>query len=227
LGEDWVVQEYLEGPSYSLEVISREGQCVTLQTTELEMDNSYDCKRVLASGELPESLDRELRRMATILAEALQLTGIMDIEVILNRDRLNILEIDARLPSQTPTAVEMSTGINILELIREVSIESTLPRIPTVDFQRGVVYEHVMVKGDHLEVSGEHIMAGASTLHVEEHFFGADVALTNLVSRDLPWVATLIVSGENRQKAWMRRCGVIEAIMDEFRLSHYADQAPY
>lgn len=164
LREEWVVQEFLEGPSYSLEVISWKGHCVTLQTTELEMDHTYDCKRVLAPGELPESLDRELRRATAILAQALQLTGVMDIEVILDRDRLKILEIDARLPSQTPTVIEMSTGINILGLVREVSVESKIPETLPMGSQRGVVYEHIMVRKDHLEVMGEHIMARAGPL---------------------------------------------------------------
>jgi len=223
--DQWVIQEYLEGPSYSLEVMGLNGQCVTLQPTALEMDSIFDCKRVLAPVALPAALDQEFRAMATSLAQTLHLNGIMDVEVIHHENHLKILEIDARLPSQTPTAVEFSTGINMLVLLREVFLDSRLPEVCTTT-ERGVVYEHIRVLGNRLEVSGEHIMAQADALHVEDGFFGADRAITNFFSPDRPWVATLIVSGPNRDRAWEKRCRIIRAIMEGCELSLYEDSVP-
>ena len=224
--DQWVIQEYVEGPSYSLEVISLDGECVTLQPTALEMDATFDCKRVLAPVDLPAPLDRELRAITSTLARSLKLTGVMDIEVVHHADRLEILEIDARLPSQTPTVVERSTGINMLELLEEVFLDSRLPEVEKTPTQRGVIYEHVRVWGNHLEVSGEHVIGQAGPLRMEEDFFGADMALTDFSGSGRPWVATLIVTGRNRERAWGKRCGVIRTIMEACNLSCYKDPVP-
>lgn len=222
----WVIQEYLEGPSYSLEVVGLAGQCITLQPTALEMDATFDCKRVVAPVDLPPTLDREFRATASTIAQTLYLNGVMDVEVVHHGDHLKVLEIDARLPSQTPTVVERSTGINILELLRAVFLDSRLPGIRSTVPERGVVYEHIRVWEDHLEVSGEHIMAEAGPLHMEDDFFGADTALTNFSSPGRPWVATLIVSDASRERAWQKRCRVIRAIMEACGPSHYEDPVP-
>ncbi|MBW2058863.1 MAG: 3-methylornithine--L-lysine ligase PylC [Deltaproteobacteria bacterium] len=219
----WVIQEYLEGPSYSLEVIGLEGRCVALQVTALEMDSTYDCKRVLAPVDLPAALDEEFRKTAGVLARALRLNGIMDVEVVLHEGRLKLLEIDARLPSQTPAVVEQSTGANMLAFLQEVFLCSRLPEFSLTAAPRGVIYEHVRVWEGRLEVSGEHIMTTAGPLHMESDFFGADLALTNFSSLDRPWVATLIVTGGDLQKAWQRRRRVIHTIMEACNLAGYQD----
>ncbi len=222
----WVIQEYLEGPSYSLEVIALAGQCITLQPTALEMDATFDCKRVVAPVDLSPALDREFRAIANTIARTLHLNGVMDVEVVHHGDHLKVLEIDARLPSQTPTVVERSTGINMLELLREVFLDSRLPEIRPTAPEHGVVYEHIRVWEDHLQVSGEHIMAEAGPLHMEDDFFGADTALTNFSSPGRPWMATLIVSDGSRERAWEKRCRVIQSIMEACGLSRYEDPVP-
>jgi pyrrolysine biosynthesis protein PylC len=222
----WVIQEYLEGPSYSLEIIGLQGQCVTLQVTALEMDATFDCKRVLAPVDLPVRLDQEFREAATTLGQNLRLNGVMDLEVVLHEGRLKLLEIDARLPSQTPSVVARSTGINILELVGTVFLESRLPEALTAGVPQGVIYEHIRVSNGRLEVSGEHIMAQAGPLHTEEGFFGADMALTNYTAPDRPWVATLVISGQGLNQAWEKRGGVIQAIMERCGLADYEDPSP-
>jgi pyrrolysine biosynthesis protein PylC len=223
---EWIIQEYLEGPSYSLEVIGLDGQSITLQPTALEMDATFDCKRVIAPAGLSKALEQEFRTIASTLAQTLGLTGIMDLEVVYHEGRLKTLEIDARLPSQTPSAVESSTGINMLELLREVFVESRLPETWPTRTERGVVYEHIRVAKKHLEVSGEHIMSQGGPLHLENDFFGADTAVTNFSGRDKPWVATLIISETNQEKAWQKRCEVIQAIMGECEVACYKDPVP-
>jgi pyrrolysine biosynthesis protein PylC len=223
--QQWVVQEFLEGPSYSLEVVGLGERASTLQTTGLEMDASYDCKRVVAPVDLPAPLDQAFGEMAKTLARRLSLQGVMDLEVVHHGGELKILEIDARLPSQTPTAVERSTGINILELLAEVFLHGRLPEVHLTR-QRGVIYEHIRVDEHRLEVSGEHIMAGAGPLHREDGFFGVDTALTNFSSPDRPWVATLIVVGPDRDTAWEKRCDAVRTIMEVCGVSHYVDPDP-
>ena len=47
-GHEVVVEEYVAGPSLSLEVLAWGGAAVALQVTGLEFDAAYDCKRVVA-----------------------------------------------------------------------------------------------------------------------------------------------------------------------------------
>jgi pyrrolysine biosynthesis protein PylC len=221
----WVIQEYLEGPSYSLEVMGLGGRSVTLQPTALEMDADFDCKRVIAPVELAPAFEQEFREITTLLAQRLRLHGIMDVEVIDHDGRPKILEIDARLPSQTPTAVERSTGLNMLVLLKEIFLEGRLPEV-RIEKPCGAVYEHIRVRENRLEVSGEHIMAEAGPLHMEEGFFGADAALTNFSSPGMPWVATLMVTGANRETAWEKRGAVLQTIMERCGVTHCEDPSP-
>ncbi len=208
----WVLQEYVEGPSYSIEVLGLMGHYTALQVTELQMDERYDCQRVLAPADIPESLDRQLKETALTIASGLLLKGIMDVEFILGKGVPKVLEIDARLPSQTPTAVYKSTGINMLELLGEIFVNGNLPSIPEIKAPRGVVYEHIRFSPSGLEFLGEHIMGEADSLEIVPDFFGADVALTNFNLSSFPWVATLMITGESRAQAWLKREQSIENI---------------
>jgi 3-methylornithine--L-lysine ligase len=55
-------------------------------------------------------------------------------------------------------------------------------------------------------------MAEAGCLQIVPGFFGADTAITNFNASRLPWVATLITTGNSRQHAWLRRRQVIDKI---------------
>jgi len=223
---NWVIQEFLAGPSYSLEVIGAKGNFVSLQSTEIVVDSQYDCKRVMAPAGFSPTMNKNLKEIAIAVADALNLNGIMDVEVIAHKGTLKVLEIDARLPSQTPTVVNKSTGINMLELLYDVFVKGAIPTIDDIKTEKGVVYEHIKVSPGILEVSGEHIMANARPLNYYEHFFGADEALTDFVPGHLPWVATLIITGDSREEAWKKRCLVIEDIRDYFGLLVYSDSIP-
>ncbi|MCK5203322.1 MAG: 3-methylornithine--L-lysine ligase PylC, partial [Desulfobacterales bacterium] len=115
--EEWVIQEFVPGPSYSIEVVGRPGNYLPLQVTDLQMDENYDCKRVLAPTDLTPHLISEFEKISRSIAATMALKGLMDVEIILHDHTLKVLEVDARLPSQTPTAVFWSTGINILEML--------------------------------------------------------------------------------------------------------------
>ena len=223
---DWVIEEYLEGPSYSLEVIGFSGVYKVLKITELHMDEAYDCKRVVGSVTLSDELKEKFEQIGLSLASSLNLKGIMDVEAILHQGQLKVLEIDARLPSQTPIAVYHSTGINMLAILGEAFVQGK--PWPSFDIleMRGVIYEHIQVFSDNLEVSGEHIMADAGPLHLHRDFFGADEALSSYSPGKTEWVATLIITGEDVQAAWDKRCLVLQTIQKEFKLRHYSDPFP-
>ncbi len=213
--EAWVLQEYLQGPSYSIEVLGFPGAYRSLQVTDLDMDAGYDCKRVRAPSALGAEGEGELRRMAVELAEALKLRGLMDLEVILHGGRLKLLEIDARLPSQTPIAVFWSTGYNMVEALAAMFLDPAgdgPPPLPPAAGWRAVVLEHLRAGGRGLEVSGEHMLARRSGLRLEPDFFGAEEAITDYAPDRDEWVATLIVTGANAQEAWRRRDAAVQAI---------------
>lgn len=226
---NWVVQEYLEGPSYSIEVMGYRGIPLTLQVTDLEVDESYDCKRVSAPTVLEQGLEEQFRHIAVKIAGIINLNGIMDVEVINHNGILKVLEIDARLPSQTPTVVYKSSRINMLEALRDVYVHNRLPVLPDKSWyqHKAVIYEHIRVSPDGIETLGEHIMAEAGPLSYHNDFFGADEVLTNYMSGCNTWVATLIITGPSRNEAWEKRCDVLDNILKYFRLPVYLDTVPY
>ncbi|MDD4402186.1 MAG: 3-methylornithine--L-lysine ligase PylC [Desulfitobacteriaceae bacterium] len=211
---DYLIQEYLKGDSYSIEVIGSPGNYVPLQVTDLEMDSRYDCKRVLAPTDLTQFQIKQFQDLSLRISELLPLTGIMDVEVINHNGTLKVLEIDARLPSQTPTAVYRSTGINMLEMLYDLYAKGQVELHPDLCEQKGVVYEHVKITQGRLETLGEHIISRAGCLSYERDFFGADEALTDYIPGSSTWAATLIITADNRSQAWIKRCQVIENIRD-------------
>ncbi|EHQ89828.1 3-methylornithine--L-lysine ligase PylC [Desulfosporosinus youngiae] len=225
--KDWVLEEYLEGPSYSLEVMGFSGVYKVLQVTELHMDEIYDCKRVVGSAVLPEELRAEFESVALKLAQSLNLEGIMDVETILHQGRLKVLEIDARLPSQTPISVYHATGINMLEIIGNAFVQGKPWQEFDVFVKRSVIFEHIRIINDKLEICGEHIMAEAGPLYLYPYFYGADEAISNYAPGKTDWVATLIITGVNSQEAWLKRETIIRAIKDEWGIEKYFDQSAY
>jgi len=221
---NWVVQEFVEGPSYSIEVIGFQGKYQVYQVTELEMDEHYDCKRVLAPAVLNDEIEKAFGHIALTLARHLKLQGIMDVEVILHQGELKVLEIDARLPSQTPTVVYKSTGVNMVEVLGNSFIKNQLQEMGTKK-THGTVYEHIRVSEEDIKVCGEHIMTEAGPLKLIPDFFGGDEAITNYSPGKKEWMATLINTGSTREDAWLKRCQVIDRIVEEFKIN-YIDLSP-
>lgn len=224
--EDWVIQEFVEGPSYSIEVIGCSGNYQVFQITELEMDENYDCKRVLAPSALPAGLEREFEGIALSLAREIRLSGIMDVEVILHEGKLKVLEIDARLPSQTPAVVYHSTGVNMIKMLAGCFGYNKQQQMVMKAPGRGVVYEHIRVSPEGIKIWGEHVMADASYLEIKADFFGADEAITNYQPGKECWVATLINTGENLQKAREKRNLVLNNICRETGHFGWVDLCP-
>lgn len=210
--DNLVIQEFLEGPSYSLEVIGFQGNYRILQVTELNMDEIYDCKRVIAPAELDRDKTRQFEDISIKIAKKLNLTGIFDVEVILNQGEMKVLEIDARLPSQTPTAVYNSTGVNLLECLWYIYSKDSKFDSFAVNVNTCSIYEHVKVSENIIKVCGEHIMGKAGHLKFYKNFFGADEAISNYDKGKKEWSATLIINGKSRAETWDKRCLVIDNI---------------
>ena len=223
---DWVIQEFIPGPSFSLEVLGAPGGYMTPQVTDLAVDEQYDCKRVTAPSGLAGALISEFEALSLALADALNLKGIMDVEVILHEDELKVIEMDARLPSQTPTTVYWSTGLNMVQLLGNLFLNRQTRIQPDSKQEHGVIYEHISVAKNHLEIAGEHIMAGADALKVCPDFFGADEAITNFEEGRDDWVATLVIAEKNMEAVWDKRNRIMADIKKRFKLEGYRDSTP-
>jgi pyrrolysine biosynthesis protein PylC len=229
-GQEAVAEEYVAGPSLSLEVLCWNGRAVPLQATGLEFDAAYDCKRVVApvgaardDGTLPDAAWEQdvpsavlpaFEAASVALAEGLGLQGLMDVEVMVRDGRPNVLEIDARLPSQTPTAVYWSSGLNIVELLYRTVRDEAVPAVDR-SASRACVFEHVHTRDGRLSVLGEHVMGAAEPLALVPGFFGAHEALTDYEPGKASWSATLITLGSSVREAREAADAVVHALAVE------------
>jgi len=223
---DWVLEEFLDGSQHSLEVIGRPGKYRLLQVTDLYVDQDFDCKRVIAPSNLPQNLTGEFERLSLTIAEALNLHGIMDVEAIYSRGEFKILEIDARLPSQTPTAVYWATNQNMIRLLGELYASPKIESPGAGNMLRGTVYEHIHVSGDILKICGEGIMTQGGPLKLHSDFFSADETLTNYAPGKDQWVATVIFCAANRHRAREKRDRCIAEITKRFKIKEVIDAQP-
>lgn len=189
--ENLIIQEYLEGPSYSIEIIGKPGNYRTYKITQIHMDEVYDCKMVTAPCKLTSEQETKLSNMAICIAERLQLLGIMDLEIIDNGEDFKILEIDARIPSQTPTVVYHSSGMNLIKELMDLYIvgEFTSDKI---DNNHSSSFEHFLIKDGIVSSHGEHIMGESQPLHVEDNAFGADELISDYYNDNENWRGTFI-----------------------------------
>ncbi|HSL95196.1 MAG TPA: hypothetical protein VLA35_04670, partial [Thermoleophilia bacterium] len=181
---------------------------------------SSDWSRAVPAGALAALDD-----MAVRLAESLGLTGLMDVEVMVAPDGPRLLEIDARLPSQTPTAVLWSSGLNLLEGLVDCVTRGAPPTLDRAP-RAACVYQHVHAEGGRLAVLGEHVMGSSRPLHLVEGFCGADEALTDYEPGALSWSATLICAGVTVGEARARADAVVRDLARREALSLVAEAAP-
>lgn len=196
----WIIQEYLTGPSYSIEVIGRPSCYNTYAVTEIHMDEVYDCRMVISPCPITQAQEEGFSELAVKLAELVALEGIMDVEVIDHLGTFQVLEIDARFPSQTPIVVYHSTGRNLVEELAAVTCGDSGPEQKTAqaDAQarfgvqsrfasqaRFASLEHLLIQQDPgsqewtVTEHGEHIMGMGGPLTLRKDFFGSDEVLTD------------------------------------------------
>ncbi len=221
-----IIQSFIKGPSYSLEVIGRPNHYRTYQITELGMDAGYDCKRVVAPAQIGDNLGRQFVELTRTLAQGLSLNGIMDVEIVVRDNQIYTLEIDARLPSQTPIAVYASTDVNLVDQLIDLFGGAGFAAGTDIDACRCAMVEHIAVSPDTLCVGGENLMSVPMPLTIIPDFYGADEAITNFSADKTHWVATLIITAADPQQLWQRRNQVIADMRRHFDLSQYSDPSP-
>lgn len=215
---DTVIQEFVEGPSYSLEILSNGKEYICPQITEIIVDDDYDCKRVVAPARISLDVENQFKRIGGELFEALKIKGLFDIEVVLHNGVLKILEIDARFPSQTPISVFHSTGINMVKVLVEEEYSGA-------GFEKGdkvCLYQQIQVDRQEIAVLGEHIMSDCNGLQVIEDFFGADVGITDYVPGSETFKSIIIITEKTEERAYKKFEKVKQAILRNVSLREMA-----
>lgn len=196
-----VIQEYIPGPSYSIEVIGDGAGCTPYLVTGIVTDDDYDCCGVTAENDFFPEINGRMCEIGEMIGGALKIKGIFDVETILGPDgNMYVLEIDARFPSQTPITVFHACGINLLEMLWvQRKIDRKLPGRNI----RNVIYRNVHARktADAVGVTaavispGEHAIARAGWMKIIPGFFGADEAITDYCEGANEFFAILIFSG--------------------------------
>lgn len=224
LGDTPVQQEFVSGKSVSIEVIGDGEGSRAFVTTEVVLDRDYDCKQVVCEpGILDEAEQAEFESIGTRIADGIGLTALMDVEAIRTRKGLRVLEIDARIPSQTPAAVEAATGVNLVEeLVLSASGKET-SRTPAAGCS---VYEHYVAGHGRLSTCGEKEFGRLRTPRIHEGLFGADTVITDYLPGTAEWRATVINAGKTSSEVLRKRKAFIERAMRECDLFEYTDRSP-
>ena len=219
-----IIQEFVSGKSVSIEVIGGKGAAVPFVTTEVVLGSDYDCKMVLCEPNVLPKADNDLfAEIGRGIAEAIGLKGLMDVEAIYTNNGLRVLEIDARIPSQTPAAVWAATDINILEELVSLSAGKSTGR----KNRNGCsAYEHYLVEDDKLITCGEKVFGKINRPRLEDRFFGADEAITDYLPGKGAWRATVITKGRNPAEVLEKRKRFIRNVMEECELEEYTDRSP-
>jgi pyrrolysine biosynthesis protein PylC len=183
------------------------------------MDEIYDCKQVTSPCPITKEQKQSFERIGLHLAELIDLHGVMDVEVIDDQGILKVLEIDARIPSQTPTVVYHSSGMNLLRELADVTLYGKFT-MPQGDLGKYCSYEHFKVNGKGFFPGGEHIMCQAGPLKFKRNFFGADEALTDYDMEKDQWYGTFINWADTEAELNTKRATMIQMLEEFTSLDH-------
>lgn len=202
--EDTFGQEFLEGSVYSIEVVCSPGQVAPQIVTEVVIGTDFDCHRIVAPAALSPVLSERIRDIAFAIGTALDMRGIFDIEMILHDSQLFVLEIDARMPSQTPMAIYHATGINLFVETARCFLGEAVTTVSRERMGQAAVLQHVRIGPEGVEFIGEGVLSGAPPLCLMPGFGGSDMALlSGNRTQGLAW-ATLIATAQDARQAERR-----------------------
>lgn len=224
LGDEPVIQEFVHGKSVSIEVIGDGKRVRAFVTTEVVLDSNYDCKMVRCFPDiLSEDQDREFREIGENVAAAIGLMALMDVEAILTPKGLRVLEIDARIPSQTPAAIYIATGVNLLEELVTSLLGSPAGRVSSGG---SGIYWHLHFKDGVLRTTGEKEFGKVRNPRMGSGLFGSDRYISDYVPGAGEWHGTFMVSGSTPDEAEARRLSVLEHVRTECGVMEYIDGTP-
>jgi pyrrolysine biosynthesis protein PylC len=221
MGDEPIIQEFVSGKGVSMEVIGNGREFRSFATTEIILSENYDCKRVRCTPDIltPEKED-EFKAISEKLAESIDLKALMDVEAIDTANGLRVLEIDARIPSQTPAAVLAATGVNILE---EWATPSPGGRKGT---KGASSYEHFVVRYGKMTTCGEKEFAQVRNPKIVRGLFGSDEMITDYEEGANIWRCTMINGAASEEALEKKRAKCIETMISECGLLSFTDISP-
>jgi 3-methylornithine--L-lysine ligase len=226
MGDECVVQEFVEGPNISIEVIGNGSKTVPLVITQVVLDNEYDCKMVRSPyQELDGETERLFVEASESMANHMHLNGIMDVEAIVKDGIPKVLEIDARIPSQTPAAMLGSSGINIMTMLTDTFVKGKLDA-PDRTRSGAAFYEHIFVSGKRMSSCGEGVFAEVDRPRLVPGLFDSDEMITDYEPGKKEWRATIINTGPNEKAAWHKRLACLWEIMEQTGVTEYFNPVP-
>ena len=226
MDEDIIVQEFVDGPNISIEVIGNGKRAVPLILTEVILDNTYDCKMVRCpTSDFDSNIGDNIKEYGRKVAESLSLRGIMDLEAIVHNGIAKVLEFDARIPSQTPATVLHATGINLVKLLFDALVNDELDSATPLH-NKAAIYEHIIVDGEAMMSCGEGQFSNVDNLRLQIGLFDSDEMITNYTPRRKKWHAIVICTGNSPQEAWTKRQKCINQIIEKNKITHYLDPVP-
>ncbi|MBO6083709.1 MAG: ATP-grasp domain-containing protein, partial [Candidatus Methanomethylophilaceae archaeon] len=223
LGDSPVIQEFVTGKSVSVEVVGNGKEYQSYLTTEVILDRNYDCKRVVCDGSiLSEEQDVLFGEIGRKIASEINLHALMDVEAIVASKGLRVLEIDARVPSQTPAAIEAATGVNILGRLYSSAIGKDFSCRPE---DGSSVYCHLVYKDGILRTCGEKEFSKVRSPSFGR-LFGSDLSISDYSPGSDEWRATLIFTGNDRKEAESGFDSAVERIRDLCIVNGFSDESP-
>jgi len=222
IGDEPVIQEFVSGKSVSMEVIGNGKEFRSFVTTEILLSKDYDCKRVRCTPDiLTDEKEEEFQMISEDIAESISLKALMDVEAIDTENGLKVLEIDARIPSQTPAAVLAATGINIL---KEMIIPD--PRAYENMDSGASSYEHFVIKDGNIVTCGEKEFSHVRAPRIVSGLFGSDDMITDYEPGSKIWRCTMINRADSEMELERKRSECIRSIMNVCGLNEFIDPSP-
>ncbi|MCI5537072.1 MAG: 3-methylornithine--L-lysine ligase PylC [Lentihominibacter sp.] len=206
--ENYIIQEFVEGPSYSVEIIGVPGNYRTYETTEIFVDDVYDCNLAAALHTIEPGKKEKLESLAVEIAELIGLRGIMDLEVIDHHGEIKILEIDARLPSQTSIVVYHASGMNYIKELYDLFCHGNFTD-EQINEGRCASLIHYLFEGKQYSSHGEHIMVEGGRLKYTEGLCSRAVVMSDYNPAEKVWRGTFVnwaddLEGLEKNEALMR-----------------------
>lgn len=225
LGDEPVIQEFVHGKSVSIEVIGNGVTAESYVTTEVVLDSDYDCKMVRCGPHILSGTDDEaFGRYGKETAEKIGLRGLMDVEAIMTPKGLRVLEIDARIPSQTPAAIEAATGVNLLSELVSSFLGKKVGR--RNDSPGAAIYRHVVFEDGVLRSSGEKVFGKVKSPRIEEGLFGTDRMITDYHEGSDGWRGTMIISDTSMERVEERMERSMRMMMEACGVDSFIDGTP-
>lgn len=211
----FIIQEFVEGPSYSVEIIGRPGSYRTYEITEIFVDDGYDCNLAAAYRTIEPEKAKRIQELARQIAEIISLTGIMDLEVIDHHGEIKILEIDARLPSQTSIAVYHASGMNYIKELYDLFCKGDFQQ-PQKDAGRCAFLTQYFFDGNACFCQGEHIMTEGGILDYTQEIAGPARAITDYHPGKRIWRGSFIDWAEDLETLKQRKALMEQEFKERF-----------